>query len=195
MLGTAMVLAGALGPLSDTRAFAADAAEGFHVIRRDDIRTIEASTRSELSAALVALRRTLGWHGQTALSFEQRADLVSDASGCRIDGLRSKLVVTVTLPRLDRRRGRHDREVERLWQSSLEALRAHEEGHVAIGIKGAQMAHDRLSVGGPFVDCREAKRALMREELRFRYRQASDHQRYDLRTRSGERQRPWVPPP
>jgi predicted secreted Zn-dependent protease len=105
MLGTAMVLAGALGPLSDTRAFAADAAEGFHVIRRDDIRTIEASTRSELSAALVALRRTLGWHGQTALSFEQRADLVSDASGCRIDGLRSTLVVTVTLPRLDRRRG------------------------------------------------------------------------------------------
>ena len=186
MLGAAMAVAGAVA--QGAEALPSDALAGFEVIRRENIQTIAAANRSELFRALLDLRRTQGWHGQTALSFEQRAELVSDASGCRIEGLRTTLVVTVTLPRLDRRGARHSPAFERVWLSSVEGLRVHEEGHVAIGVDGARASHDRVSASGPFADCREARRVLLREEFLFRHRQAVLHQRYDRRTASGARQ-------
>jgi predicted secreted Zn-dependent protease len=190
-----MTIAGVFAQGVDASPSAEATAAGFHVIHHKDILTIEAVDRTELARALIGLRRTQGWHGQTALSFEQRAELVPDRAGCRLEGLRTTLVVTVTLPRLDRRGARDDPAFERLWQASVAGLRLHEEGHVAIGIEGARIAHDRISAAGPFADCREARRVLMREEFRFRHHQAAAHQRYDRRTASGARQGAVIPAP
>jgi predicted secreted Zn-dependent protease len=190
MLGAAMAVAGVAVQSAPIPPSSHSFDAGFAVIRRDNTVMIEAASHRELSRALSDLRRTRGWHGQTALSFEQKAEFVSDASGCRMTDLRTTLAVTVTLPRLDLRDGRHPRHLERLWQASLAALRAHEEGHVAIGVEGAKDSHDRLSALGPFARCREARRALMREELRFRHRQALLHERYDRRTDFGLRPSP-----
>jgi predicted secreted Zn-dependent protease len=175
----AMVVEAAPLPLGD--------AAGFQVIRRETTLTISAENRQALSQALSDLYRTQGWHGQTAMSFEQTTELVSGASGCRIEGLRTTLEVTVTLPRLEPGDARDARDLARLWGMSLSALRAHEEGHVSIGIEGAKASHERLAALGPFASCRDARRALIREEFRFRHRQALLHERYDRRTDFGRR--------
>ncbi len=160
----------------------------FQVIRREAVLPIAASDRAELARALGELHRTQGWHGQTALSFEQVAELVAGADGCRLRHLRTTLVVTVTLPQLEGRSARRSAAFERAWEQAVEGLRVHEDGHVDIGIDGAKTSHERLVAAGPFATCRDAKRALMREELRFRHRQDVLHERYDRRTRSGARQ-------
>jgi predicted secreted Zn-dependent protease len=191
MLGVALVAA-----VAQAAERAPSTAEGFEVIRRENVLVIEAANRRDLSRALFDLRRARGWHGQTALVFEQQAELVPRGAGCRLEAVRTTLVVTVTLPRLHRHGAALDDPVfERLWQAAVNGLRVHEEGHVAIGIEGARIAHARLLAAGPFADCRAARRMLMREEFRFRHHQAVQHERYDRRTGSGARQGAVLAPP
>lgn len=197
---TMPALAGeALGLDETTTALASVAtvadAGAFQVIRREATLTIAAANVSELSRALAELRRRQGWHGRTAVVFEQQAELVPDALGCRITNVRTTLVLTVTLPRLERRGDAADdardrAAFERLWQASVEGLRRHEDGHVAISIEGARQTHERVAAAAAqrFVDCRAARRMLMREEFRFRHQQTVQHERYDRRTASGARQ-------
>lgn len=165
---------------------------GFHVVRREEAFDLRAGTLGELSRVLEALRRDHGWHGRTALSIERRVDLVSSREGCRFGGLRTTLVVTVTLPHLVTGDVRRRRALEQAWQRASEGLSVHEEGHVRIGVDEARASHGRLAAIGILPDCRAARRALVREELRFRQRQAFLHERYDRRTDSGARQGAFV---
>jgi predicted secreted Zn-dependent protease len=161
---------------------------GFRVVRKEATVTIRATDRAELSAALRDLVWAQGSHGRTSIVMEQAAELLPLEGGCRLGKLRTTVEITVTLPRLDSDFVRDNLDLERQWRHAVEGLRVHEEGHVAIGIDGAREAHDRLASAGFYPDCREARRALMREEFRFRQRQWMQHERYDRRTRSGARQ-------
>jgi len=167
------------------------AAAGFHVVRSDATYPVDVPTKAALMKVFEGLRHEQGWIGLTKLSYEQRVNLVPGAEGCRLEGLRATLGAVVTMPRRSDAEAPRSRAVARAWGPLAETLRAHEEGHVALGIQEARASYERLAAAGPFDDCRAARRALLVESFRLRQRQAFIHDRYDRVTRFGTRQWAW----
>lgn len=169
---------------------------GFEVARRDETYLIEAPNRSALMEVLADLRHEQGWIGLTTLAYVQRVEVVPDAkTGCRLDGLHLRLDVVVKTPVLSDASATRSRSLQRIWHPMIENLRRHEEGHAALAISEARASYERLAAAGPFPDCRAARRALLRESLRIRQRQAFVHAHYDRVTRFGTRQAAWTRTP
>lgn len=177
--GPSMATAAALAPSSEADGHALP--EGLVVQRRDRGQPVSASSLNELVRALGS------GHARTRASYEQAAELVEAPDGrCPLARVEVRLDVEVTLPAW---RGEPPPPaVEAAFVRVREALRVHEEGHVAIAIEEARRSHAALRAAPPFDDCRLARRALVGEQLRFEQRVRWRNQRYDDATDFGARQ-------
>lgn len=161
--------------------------EGFQVERRERWVELDAGNLDGLRRALADMRSEQGWHGLTRGGIEIGADLLETPQGCELGALRTTVQLEVVLPRL-RDVDEAPERLRQAWGRMAEGLAVHEDGHVAIAIEGALLAHRRLREAPPFADCRAARRAVLREQWRIQAAQDLAHERYDRRTRFGATQ-------
>lgn len=149
--------------------------------RRDVGQPVSARTMNELVAALGR------GHARTRAAYEQAAELEPRPDGrCAITRLAVRVDIEVRLPAWAG--PPPPPAVEAAFRRVRDALRVHEEGHVAIVVEEARRSHAALAAAPPFAHCRDARRFLMREQLRYEQRVRWRNQRYDLATGFGARQ-------
>jgi predicted secreted Zn-dependent protease len=174
-----------------------EAEPGLRITQRSIGQPVEARSLDELITAL----RGDGGHARTRVTYEQEAELAaSDDGRCAPRGLQLRVDIEVLLPVWAGEPP--PPRVAETFQRIAEALRVHEEGHVALALEEAKRTHAALSAARPFVDCREARRFLLREQLQFERRLRWRNARYDRQTAHGAHQgavilrpKPSRPPP
>lgn len=170
---------------------------GLHITQRTLGQAVEAGSLDELITAL----RGDGSHARTRVSYEQEAEL-SETHGGRCSTLRLQVRVDIEVGLPAWAGAPPPPRVAETFQRVAEALRVHEEGHVALAVEEAQRTHAILAATRDFDDCREARRFLLREQLQFERRLRWRNARYDRSTSHGARQgaiilrpKPSRPPP
>lgn len=112
---------------------------------------------------------------------------VDQAGRCTLEGLRLRLEVALWLPEFVGSDSASER--VRAQAAALgAALLHHEEGHVHIALAHAHALLAELHALPPAVDCRNARDAVARLQIRHSLRHELAQQRYDARTRHGAAQ-------
>ncbi len=165
---------------------------GFVYIEHRKYYDLDARTLYALRTQLEERRREMGTGaepvGRTTQRLEVRYELLPLPAGCQLRAVELTLEVTIHLPRW-RPEGRRPVGLGKRWDTMLEALTRHEEGHRDNALWAAHGLHRRLlELAEPGQDCLALHRAAQRERFKAEVRYRQRDQAYDRRTDHGVRQ-------
>lgn len=125
--------------------------------------------------------------GDTTSKQTLRYGFKQEASRCSLSSVAIQLETSIQLPEISTTLGIAPTELEQ-WNTFLKRLQEHEEGHVAIALKGARSLQAASQQIRPAATCQEVEGSLRTQEDRLAIQTQKAQRDYDDMTQHGRLQ-------